>query len=147
MAITSDLLGTDIVLFYSGTFEWWYEAREYNPSKGLSLGWFGNKVLIAYGKSGIRNDKERRGMLIDVEEEEEERRDTENEEEQGKANDYQSIIVYDLFDSRYYLDDDHSTNKFNSNQNDVDFWPIIDFSNLYLISKIFNAVYRKNEVD
>ncbi|KAL2719979.1 myb-like protein X [Vespula maculifrons] len=70
---------------------------------------------------------ERRGVLIDVEEEEEERRDTEDEEEQGKAKDYESIIVYDSFDDRYYLDDDHSTNKFKSNQNDVGLWPIIDF--------------------
>ncbi|KAL2719985.1 hypothetical protein V1477_021132 [Vespula maculifrons] len=69
--------------------------------------------------SEINNDKERRGVLIDLEEEEEERRDTEDEEEQGKAKDYESIIVYDSFDDRYYPDDDHSTNKFNSNQNDV----------------------------
>ncbi|KAL2719899.1 myb-like protein X [Vespula maculifrons] len=97
--------------------------------------------------SGIRNDMERRGVLIDVEEEEEERRDTEDEEEQGKAKDYESIIVYDSFDDRYYLDDDHSTNKFKSNQNDVGLWPIIDFVNLYLTSKIFNTVYLINIED
>ncbi|KAF7380483.1 hypothetical protein HZH68_016348 [Vespula germanica] len=78
--------------------------------------------------SEINNDKERSGLLIDVEEEGEERRDTENEEEQGKSNDYESIIVYDLFDSRYYLDDDHSTDKFNSNPNDVGLCPITDFA-------------------
>ncbi|KAF7380344.1 hypothetical protein HZH68_016209 [Vespula germanica] len=120
MAITTDLLETDIVLFYSVTFDWWYEAREYIPSKGLSVSSF---------------------------EEEEKKGDTKDEEVQGKAKDYESIIIYDSFDDRYYLDDDHSTNKFNSNQNDVGLWPIIDFSNLYLISKIFNTVYRKNEVE
>nr|KAF7390424.1 hypothetical protein H0235_017586 [Vespula pensylvanica] len=78
--------------------------------------------------SEINNDKERSGLLIDIEEEEEERRDTNNEEEQGKANDYESIIVYDSFDDRYYLDDVHSTNKFNSNQIDVGLCPIIDFA-------------------
>lgn len=97
--------------------------------------------------NGIGNDKERRGVLIDVEEEEEGKGDTEDEEVRGKASDYESIIVYDSFDDRYYLDDDHSTNKFNSNKNDVGLWPIIDFANLYLISKIFNTVYRKNEVE
>ncbi|KAL2719913.1 myb-like protein X [Vespula maculifrons] len=41
MAITTDLLETDIVLFYSATSEWWYEAREYIPSKGPSVSRFG----------------------------------------------------------------------------------------------------------
>ncbi|KAL2719977.1 myb-like protein X [Vespula maculifrons] len=40
MAITTDLFETDIVLFYSATFEWWYEAREYIPSKGPCVSWF-----------------------------------------------------------------------------------------------------------
>lgn len=75
--------------------------------------------------SGIRNDKVWRGVLIDVEEEEEENGDTEDEEVQGKANLY--ILDYS-FDDRYYLDDDHSTNKFNSNQNDVCLCPILDFA-------------------
>ncbi|KAL2719980.1 hypothetical protein V1477_021127 [Vespula maculifrons] len=42
MAITTDLLETDIVLFYSATSEWWYEAREYIPSKGPSVSRFGS---------------------------------------------------------------------------------------------------------
>ncbi|KAL2719992.1 LOW QUALITY PROTEIN: hypothetical protein V1477_021139 [Vespula maculifrons] len=156
MVITTYLLEIDIVLFYSVTFQWWYEAREYIPSKGSSLGWFGNTILsIAYGKVGqrdvcrcklivdqtseIRNYKERKDLLIDVEEEVEEGRDTEDEEEQGKAKDYESIIVYDSFDDRYYPDDDHSTNKFNSNRNDVGLRPINDFANHDLNSIIFNT--------
>nr|KAF7390429.1 hypothetical protein H0235_017591 [Vespula pensylvanica] len=95
----------------------------------------------------LRQSTQRKDLVINVEEEEEERGDTEDEELQGEAKDYKSIIVYDSFNDRYYLDDDHSTNKFNSNQNYIGLCPVIDFANLDLNSKIFNRVYRKNEVE
>ncbi|KAL2745333.1 hypothetical protein V1477_006188 [Vespula maculifrons] len=47
---------------------------------------------------------------------------------------------------KFYFDNDDSRDKFNSKQNDVDVWPIIDIANLNLISKIPNTTYRKNEV-
>ncbi|KAF7379414.1 hypothetical protein HZH66_014785 [Vespula vulgaris] len=94
---------------------------------------------------GRRDSKrERKDLLIDVEEEVEEGRDTEDEEEQGKAKDYESIIVYDSFDDRYYPDDDHSTNKFNSNRNDVGLRPINDFANHDLNSIIFNTLNMRH---
>ncbi|KAL2750362.1 LOW QUALITY PROTEIN: hypothetical protein V1477_001347 [Vespula maculifrons] len=40
MTITTDLLEIDIVLLHYVSFEWWYEAREYIPSKDQKLSRF-----------------------------------------------------------------------------------------------------------
>ncbi|KAF7379319.1 hypothetical protein HZH66_014690 [Vespula vulgaris] len=86
-------------------------------------------------------------LRIDVEEEEEEeKRDTGDEGVQEECVDYLSTLAHDLIEDRFYLDDDDSTDKFNSNRIDVCPWPNIDFVNSDINWKISNTVYRENEV-
>ncbi|KAF7380371.1 hypothetical protein HZH68_016236 [Vespula germanica] len=65
----------------------------------------------------IENDSKKQDLQINLEEEEEEREDTRYEDIQGECKDYSSTLAHDLFDDRFYLDDDDSTDKFNSSQN------------------------------
>ncbi|KAL2750224.1 hypothetical protein V1477_001541 [Vespula maculifrons] len=86
-------------------------------------------------------------LRIDVEEEEEEeKRDTGDEGVQEERVDNLFTLAHDLIEDRYYLDDDDSTVKFNSNRIDVCPWPNIDFVNSDINWKISNTVYRENEV-
>ncbi|KAL2750287.1 hypothetical protein V1477_001491 [Vespula maculifrons] len=101
MAMMTNLLETNIVQFHKATFEWWYGARENIPSKDP------------------KNDSEKEDLRINLEEEEEEGGDTGYEDGQGECKDYSSTLAHDLLDDRFYLDDDDSTDKFNSSQNDV----------------------------
>nr|KAF7404471.1 hypothetical protein H0235_015165 [Vespula pensylvanica] len=55
------------------------------------------------------------------EDEEEKVEEKEKKEEvQDKGKDYEPTLVYDSIDDRFYLDNNDSKDKFNSNQNDVD---------------------------
>ncbi|KAL2750293.1 hypothetical protein V1477_001497, partial [Vespula maculifrons] len=74
----------------------------------------------------IKNDSEKEDLRINLEEEEEEGGDTGYEDGQGECKDYSSTLAHDLLDDRFYLDDDDSTDKFNSSQNDVLFLSILD---------------------
>ncbi|KAF7384887.1 hypothetical protein HZH66_011973 [Vespula vulgaris] len=82
------------------------------------------------------------------EEEEKEKEEEEEEEEEVKdeGKDYEPTFVYDSIGDRFYFDNDVSKDKFNSNQNDVGVWPIIDLANLDLNLKIPNLMYHKNEI-
>ncbi|KAL2750263.1 hypothetical protein V1477_001506 [Vespula maculifrons] len=62
----------------------------------------------------IKNDSEKEDLRINLEEEEEEGGDTGYEDGQGECKDYSSTLAHDLLDDRFYLDDDDSTDKFNS---------------------------------
>ncbi|KAL2711898.1 hypothetical protein V1478_018919 [Vespula squamosa] len=90
-------------------------------------------------------EKEEEEKEKEVEEEEEKEKE-EEEEVEGEGKDYEPILVYNSIDDKFYLGNDDSRDKFNSNQNDVGVWPIIDLANLDLNLKISNMIYRKNEV-
>ncbi|KAL2729309.1 myb-like protein X [Vespula maculifrons] len=53
-------------------------------------------------------------------EEKEKEEEAKEEEVQDKDKDYKPTLVYDSIDDRFYLDNNDSKDKFNSNQNDVD---------------------------
>nr|KAF7390434.1 hypothetical protein H0235_017596 [Vespula pensylvanica] len=89
----------------------------------------------------INNDSKKEDLLIDVEEEKDKKGDTRYEDVQGECKDYSPTLADDLFDDRFYLDNDDSTDKFNSNHIDVCPWPNIDFVNFDLNSTISNTVY------
>ncbi|KAL2720003.1 myb-like protein X [Vespula maculifrons] len=91
------------------------------------------------------NDFRKEDLRIDVEEEgEEEKRDTGDEGVQEECVDYLSTLAPDLIEDRYYLDDDDSTDKFNSNRIDVCPWPNIDFVNSDINWKISNTLYQND---
>ncbi|KAL2720008.1 hypothetical protein V1477_021155 [Vespula maculifrons] len=78
------------------------------------------------GYNPLRSEKFNEGTSDDKGEEEE-KGDTGDEHVQGECIDYLSTFAHDLIEDRYYLDDDDSTDKFNSNRIDVCPWPNIDF--------------------
>nr|KAF7406595.1 hypothetical protein H0235_014251 [Vespula pensylvanica] len=92
-------------------------------------------------------EKEEKEEKEEEEEEKEEEEEEEEEEEvKDEGKDYETTLVYDSIGDRFYLDNDVSKDTFNSNQNDVGVWPIIDLANLDLNLKIPNPMYRKNEI-
>ncbi|KAF7380379.1 hypothetical protein HZH68_016244 [Vespula germanica] len=140
--MTTNLLETHIVQIHEATFEWWYGARENIPSKDtkeviytvtifISLPWV-KLATIKKILGAIKNDSKKEDLRINLEEEEEEREDTGYEDIQGECKDYSSTFAHDLFDDRFYLDDDDSTDKFNSSQNNVSFLSILDCSSARL---------------
>ncbi|KAL2750249.1 myb-like protein X [Vespula maculifrons] len=95
------------------------------------------------GYNPLRSEKFNEGTSDDKGEEEE-KGDTGDEHVQGECIDYLSAFAHDLIEDRYYLDDDDSTDKFNSNRIDVCPWPNIDFVNSDINWKISNTVYQND---
>ncbi|KAL2719928.1 hypothetical protein V1477_021075 [Vespula maculifrons] len=88
----------------------------------------GHRNNIGNDKKNIRainNDSEKEDLCGNVAVEEEEKGDTGDVGVDGEGKDYEFTLVYDSMDNRFYLDTDHSANKFKSNQTDVGFWPIL----------------------
>ncbi|KAL2750315.1 hypothetical protein V1477_001446 [Vespula maculifrons] len=77
MTITTDLLEIDIVLFHYVSFEWWYEAREYIPSKDQKLSRFRSSANQCW-------------------KEEEEKSDGGDEEVEDGDEEHESTLVYKI---------------------------------------------------
>ncbi|KAL2719889.1 hypothetical protein V1477_021036 [Vespula maculifrons] len=78
----------------------------------------GHRTHIGNDKENIRainNDSEKEDLCVNVAVEEEEKGDTGDEAVVCEGKDYAFTLVYDSMDNRFYLDADHSANKFKSN--------------------------------
>ncbi|XP_014609652.1 PREDICTED: uncharacterized protein DDB_G0283697-like [Polistes canadensis] len=99
------------------------------------------------------DDDSKENVSFDCEDEEievEVSKEAEEVEEVGEIDDEDDqTFVYDSIDDQFYLDNDDTRDDFESNDNNVGVWPIVDLSKLDLNSKMSETSVdrKKNEVE